>query len=86
MRFKLSLLVALACAAVLALAGPAAAQNPTQNAYEPSTCTACTATTSGTGSGTLPFTGIDVGLLAVVGVSLAGVGLVMRRRLGSHTD
>jgi multisubunit Na+/H+ antiporter MnhB subunit len=82
MRLKLSVLLAVVCAVALALAGPAAAQNPSENAYAPSTCTACT----GTSSGTLPFTGIDVGLLAVVGVSLAGVGLVMRRRIGSRTD
>ncbi len=35
------------------------------------------ATTSGSGS--LPFTGLDVGLLALGGVALVGVGVGLRR-------
>jgi hypothetical protein len=78
----MSILVTLACALVLALAGTAAAANPTQSAYEPNTCTACDAHTAKT----LPFTGVDVGALAAVGVSLAAGGLLIRRRVATHTD
>jgi hypothetical protein len=78
----MSILVILACALVLALVGTAAAANPTQSAYEPTTCTAC----STHSDGTLPFTGVDVGALAAVGVTLAAGGLLIRRRVGTQID
>ncbi|HEX7290074.1 MAG TPA: hypothetical protein VF250_03005 [Conexibacter sp.] len=31
------------------------------------------------GNGSLPFTGLDIGLLALGGVALVGVGIVLRR-------
>jgi len=34
---------------------------------------------SSSGSGSLPFTGLDVGLLALGGVALVGVGIGLRR-------
>ena len=70
-------------ASVPAVAG---AESPTCSTYHP-TCnsissaidapTATTTTTTGTGS--LPFTGLDVGLLVAGGGSLAGLGFVIRR-------
>jgi hypothetical protein len=76
----------LLCSVMLAIAAPALADSPTQDAY------------SGTGAGqvsqaqatssakTLPFTGIDLGALAVVGVVLFGTGFVLRLRSGPGTD
>lgn len=49
------------------------ALNATASRATPSTATGTTA------SSTLPFTGIDVGLLVTGGVVLLGSGLVMRR-------
>jgi hypothetical protein len=72
----------------LALMLPAAASaNSTCSAYNPTLCsvasntasrTTATATTTTTAS-TLPFTGLDVGLLAAGGGLLLGAGLVVRR-------
>lgn len=49
----------------------------TCQAYNPQT--SCTPTTTTTSTGTLPFTGLDVALLAAGGGALLGVGLVVRR-------
>jgi hypothetical protein len=59
-------------------AAPAAAiaDSPTCSGYHPD-CGTITTTTTGTGS--LPFTGLDVGLLLAGGGSLAGLGFVIRR-------
>jgi hypothetical protein len=46
-------------------------------AYNPQT--SCTVTTSSAAAGTLPFTGLDVGLLVAGGGLLLGAGLVVRR-------
>jgi hypothetical protein len=66
--------------AVLALmAAPATAfaqESSTCEAYNPQLCTSHTTTTS---DGTLPFTGLDVALLALGGGGLLGAGLVVRR-------
>lgn len=42
-----------------------------------------TCTVGHTASGTLPFTGINAGLLALVGAGLLGTGFVVRRRSSS---
>ena len=39
--------------------------------------------TSGGGSGSLPFTGLDVGILLLVAAALTGTGLVLRRLTAS---
>jgi hypothetical protein len=75
-----TLVVALA----LIVPGSALAQSSdsTCQAYNPQLCDVSTdasdATTSTT-EGTLPFTGLDVALLAVGGGGLLGAGLVVRR-------
>jgi hypothetical protein len=62
----------------IALMVPSLAQgSSTCQAYNPQT--GCTPTTSTTSTGTLPFTGLDVALLAAGGGALLGVGLVVRR-------
>jgi hypothetical protein len=43
--------------------------------YGPETC----GVSASNSAGTLPFTGVDVGLLVVVGGGLAGAGFAMRR-------
>jgi hypothetical protein len=69
----------------VALAGPAAAQNgyegaggQVQSQVQDSGSAAGT-TASDSGSGSLPFTGLDVALLAGAGLLLAGAGIAMRR-------
>ena len=69
----------------LALMLPAAASaSSTCSAYNPTLCsvasnTASRTTTPTTTASTLPFTGLDVGLLAAGGGLLLGAGLVVRR-------
>ncbi len=70
-------------AAVLAVGAPgtaAAAQSSTCQAYNPQICGPVAH--KSTGSGTLPFTGLDVALLAVGGGGLLGAGLLVRRISG----
>jgi len=75
----------------LALMLPAAASaNSTCSAYNPTLCsvastTASRTTTPTSTASTLPFTGLDVGLLAAGGGLLLGAGLVVRR-LSRGTD
>jgi hypothetical protein len=84
------------CALCLGIATPAwANSSPTQGAYggtganqvsqvqDTTASRSPTATTSAASAGTLPFTGIDVGLVAAVAVALVGSGLVLRRRVGT---
>ncbi len=92
MRTKL--LVLLAMIFTLALAGTAFAQdNATQDAYggvlgeevsnsDDSSGTAPEVVAQGAdngGGGELPFTGLELGLVALAGFGLVGLGLVMRR-------
>ncbi len=85
-------------AAAFALAVPgtaAAASSSTCQAYNPqlcavtpasaSTATGSPSTGSNSGSGTLPFTGVNVALLVVSGGGLLGAGLCVRR-LSSHPE
>ncbi len=67
-------------AAGIALMFPGAAlasSNSTCQAYSPQVCSVTANNSSG--SGTLPFTGLDVVLLLAGGGSLAAAGLVVRR-------
>jgi hypothetical protein len=72
----------------LAFASPAFGESATQDAY--GGIAGSQEFTGGSGSnaalasdtsesGTLPFTGLDVGLIALVGAGLVGTGLVIRR-------
>jgi hypothetical protein len=71
----------------LMLPGSALAASSTCQSYSPQLCSvdsnsnnaATTTTTTTTTQSTLPFTGLDVVLLAVGGGSLLGAGLVVRR-------
>lgn len=78
----------------------AAGSSSTCQAYNPQLCTVAhntgsgtptpgssttTTTTAGNVGGTLPFTGLDVALLAVGGGGLLGTGLVVRR-LSNRAD
>jgi hypothetical protein len=76
---------------VLVMAVPAFAQNATQDGYtatagqvqaqvdDESSAPVAATTSGGGGGGSLPFTGLDVALLAGAGVLLVGAGLGMRR-------
>jgi hypothetical protein len=50
----------------------------------PATTVANTTTSSATSAGSLPFTGLDIGALALGGVMLLGAGVAVRRM--SATD
>jgi hypothetical protein len=63
----------------LLLPGAAMAQSSsTCQAYNPQTCT-INPHSSAHSAGTLPFTGLDVALLAAGGAALLGAGLAVRR-------
>lgn len=70
-----TLVVAIAFAG--AAPGSALAQGSTCEAYNPQLCKVTPH--SDATSGTLPFTGLDVALLAVGGGGLLGTGLAVRR-------
>jgi hypothetical protein len=88
MRFRISTVVALLCGFVLAVAAPAWAQNPAQNAYAPSSVNELSEVQASSTSeaSTLPFTGIDVLGIAAVGVVLLGAGVVVRHQTRSRLD
>ena len=74
----------LACAvAVLALAAPAFAQNATQDTYEGLAGAqqggGGGAVEDSSGGGSLPFTGLQLVLIAGAGAGLFGAGLAVRR-------
>jgi hypothetical protein len=73
----------LAGAAIMLAPSTALAQeSSTCQAYNPKLCNVSTDQNDGTtttSEGTLPFTGLDVALLAVGGGGLLGAGLVVRR-------
>lgn len=84
---RLSILLAgLALALALPSVSFASSNNPTCQSYNaPQLCSVVNASTSRTtgntssSASTLPFTGIDVVLLAAGGAALLGAGLVVRR-------
>jgi hypothetical protein len=91
-RMRMSLLAVVAVAFVLVLGGTAMAQDsPTQDAYggvlgnevENSGDTSANVQevggSSGGDTGSLPFTGMQVGLVALVGIGLVSLGFAMRR-------
>jgi hypothetical protein len=88
---RLALLMALVAVA-LAVAAPAYAQNAVSDAYAGRGGGIVGTVDSGNGptastpqevkvadNGSLPFTGLDIGLLALGGVALVGVGVGLRR-------
>jgi LPXTG-motif cell wall-anchored protein len=74
MRFKKSFFLGLTCLVMLAVAAPAWAEDPAQNAYDKFS------QFNGTSSSTLPFTGINVGAVALIGLLLVAAGFVVRSR------
>jgi hypothetical protein len=90
------LLLVVLCGIVLGVMPAMAAASPTSGAYSgtgaqqlsqvqsasASQSPTNAANTSGT-SGTLPFTGLNLGLLGGVAIALMGTGLVLRRRTRS---
>jgi len=79
---------------VLALAAPAAAMatSPSHDQYDPKSQqiaatgsggggggSATTSSSGGSTIGSLPFTGLDVGVLALAAVALLGAGFALRR-------
>jgi hypothetical protein len=74
---RIAILIATVC--VLLLPSAALASSTCQQ-YSSQDCNVTTSTTTATTSAsTLPFTGLDVVLLAAGGASLLGAGLVVRR-------
>jgi hypothetical protein len=76
-----SLLTVVACVVALATAGAAMAANPTQSVYGPAPCNSASGVVCGKQPNNhLPFTGIDVVPLALLGAGLVGAGVIARRR------
>lgn len=90
---RLALLMAMVALA-LAAAAPAYAQSATSDAYAgrgggivgtvergngPTASTPQQVQVANSSGGSLPFTGLDIGLLALGGVALVGVGIGLRR-------
>jgi hypothetical protein len=73
-----TLLVGLALIVAIVAPSSAFAQSSQCQAYNPQLCTVSDQNDGTTSSGTLPFTGLDVALLAVGGGGLLGIGLVVR--------
>lgn len=73
--------------AVVALILPATAMaaSSTCEAYNPQVCSSVEGVGGATSNSTLPFTGLDVVLLAAGGGALLGAGLVVRR-ISQRTD
>jgi hypothetical protein len=75
------IVILVATIALMMVPSSALAQSSTCQAYNPQTCESSseTSATTTTDAGTLPFTGLDVALLAVGGCTLLGAGFVVRR-------
>jgi hypothetical protein len=76
-------LLAVVCGMMLAVAAPALASGPTEGAYAgpgANQISSVQNTEATSDSGTLPFTGLNLGLVAVVAVALVGAGFGLRRQ------
>jgi hypothetical protein len=80
MTSRLFGLAAALTTAFTALAAPALAAAPIQEGYDPQGV-AQTDIANSHGSGTLPFTGLDLVLVVAVGLALIAVGVTMSRLL-----
>jgi multisubunit Na+/H+ antiporter MnhB subunit len=78
MKRIVTLIVSLALLATAVLPSAASAASSTCQSYNAQLCQVASNTNSRTAS-TLPFTGLDVGLLVAGGGVLLGAGLVVRR-------
>ncbi|HEY5430567.1 MAG TPA: hypothetical protein VIK04_15730 [Solirubrobacteraceae bacterium] len=79
---RIAILIATVGALLLpsaALANSSTCQQYSSQDCNASTVAQTTSTTQTTSAGTLPFTGLDVVLLAAGGATLLGAGLVVRR-------
>ncbi|HLH66923.1 MAG TPA: hypothetical protein VKV27_14595 [Solirubrobacteraceae bacterium] len=80
-----TVLILCCCCALLIGAAPAfASGSPSQNAYSGVGSQQLSRAQSSSTSSTLPFTGLNVGLLAIVAVALGGAGLLLRARTRSQ--
>jgi hypothetical protein len=68
-----------ASAAVMFAPNPALAQSSsTCQAYNPQLCSVSAESDQTASTGTLPFTGLDIGTLALAGSGLAAAGMLLR--------
>jgi hypothetical protein len=80
--FALSAALAVGFATLVA---PAPAATTLQEGYDPHVVSQGVGTAHDAGSGTIPFTGLDLGLVLASGVVLLAIGVTMSR-LGRRTD
>lgn len=79
MRLRTAIFLGVICAVVLAVAAPALAASPAQNAYSQFS-------QFNQSKSSLPFTGINVATIALIGVVLMGAGLAVRYRVRARLD
>jgi hypothetical protein len=70
-------IIVIAVAVALLLPSAALGSSSSCQAYNPQSCTVVT--TSNASTATLPFTGLNVGMLVAAGVTLLGSGFAIRR-------
>jgi hypothetical protein len=88
----LTLALVASCVLALMVAGSALAQTPTGDTYGglagiaqgPSGGNAGGSAAAADTGGELPFTGLELGVFAVIGAGLLGTGIVLRRTLRSQ--
>jgi predicted phage tail protein len=95
MRIKYLAVGAIICVALLTAAPAGFAQTPAQSGYSTPAgkvqqqlaprAPRANARAASNDAGGLPFTGLDLGLVAVAGGMLLGIGLAVRRVSGSAT-
>jgi hypothetical protein len=76
---------------LMSVAGPALAQSPTASGYDESQVLGELENTPPdkpppSTNNSLPFTGLDVAVLVLMGVGLVGTGFVIRRNVSSRTE
>jgi hypothetical protein len=79
MKLRRAIFLGVICVAMFAVAAPAWAATPAQNAYNQFS-------QFNQSNSTLPFTGIDVGAVALIGALLIGAGLAVRYRMRARLD
>jgi len=90
-RMGLLFVAMLACALLVPVAASAQTVTPTDEQYQEGVLGVASGSTNdpgsaATSSGELPFTGLDVAAIAVIGIGLVGAGFAIRRAARAGDD